>query len=113
MLKKFLMLLFLGLPFLMWAHIGMAEKPDSAICRMETINGNVVAVQDVNNITNFNDAQHEIKNTLAEIDAPELKQPYGDKAEQMLSDLILDKDVTVIRTRDKQGRAVGRVYQGA
>ncbi|MEO6588428.1 MAG: thermonuclease family protein [Pyrinomonadaceae bacterium] len=47
------------------------------------------------------------------IDAPEIKQEFGDKSQKKLSDLILGKDVTVIvRRRDSSNRYFGTVYFG-
>jgi hypothetical protein len=50
---------------------------------------------------------------LAEIDAPESGQPYGNKSKQALSGLIFGKDVRVdVQTTDRYGRTVGRPYVG-
>lgn len=47
---------------------------------------------------------------LAEIDAPEKGQPYGQKAKQALSDLVYGKIVKVIEVdRDRYGRVVARI----
>lgn len=51
--------------------------------------------------------------TLAEINAPESGQPYGNRSNQALSDLIFGTDVTVrVQTTDRFGRTVGRPYVG-
>lgn len=45
------------------------------------------------------------------IDAPELRQDYGEKSKKKLSDLIKGKDVTVIiRKKDSLGNFIGTVY---
>jgi hypothetical protein len=50
---------------------------------------------------------------LAEIDTPEKRQPYGNRARQALSALIYGKTVRVVEIdRDRYGRVVGRVYAG-
>lgn len=50
---------------------------------------------------------------LAEIDAPEKGQPYGQKAKQALSDLCFGKDVTGRKVAtDRYGRTVARIYAG-
>jgi Staphylococcal nuclease homologue/Excalibur calcium-binding domain len=48
---------------------------------------------------------------LAEIDAPEKRQPFGERSKQSLSDLVYGKRVEVKQEdRDHYGRIVGRVY---
>jgi micrococcal nuclease len=51
---------------------------------------------------------------LAEIDAPEIKQPYGAGAKQALSELILEKQVILhVQEVDRFGRTLARAYVGA
>jgi micrococcal nuclease len=46
---------------------------------------------------------------LAEIDAPEMKQPYGAGAKQALSELILEKQVILhVQEVDRFGRTLAR-----
>jgi endonuclease YncB( thermonuclease family) len=48
---------------------------------------------------------------LAEIDAPEKRQPFGERSKQSLSDLVYGKWVKVNQEDlDRYGRVVGRVY---
>jgi endonuclease YncB( thermonuclease family) len=48
---------------------------------------------------------------LAEIDAPEKRQPFGERSKQSLSDLVYGKRVKVNQQdRNRYGRVVGRVY---
>ena len=50
---------------------------------------------------------------LAEIDAPESKQPYGSEAKSALSDMILGKEVVVeYSKRDRYRRIIGNIYLG-
>ncbi len=50
---------------------------------------------------------------LAEIDAPERKQPYGAEAKQALYDLVLEKQVVLhVQEVDRYGRTLARVYVG-
>lgn len=73
--------------------------------------GRVVAVHDGDTITVLDNAHHQTEIRLAEIDAPELKQPYGDKSKQMLSALVFEKEVRIVRgVTDRYGRTIGRVY---
>ncbi|WP_341303546.1 thermonuclease family protein [Pseudomonas sp. TMP25] len=50
---------------------------------------------------------------LAEIDAPERKQPYGAEAKQALSDLVLEKQVLLhVQEVDRYGRTLARAFVG-
>ena len=47
------------------------------------------------------------------IDTPQMNQDFGDRSQKKLSDLILEKDATVIiRKRDSSGLYIGTVYCG-
>lgn len=55
----------------------------------------------------------QIKIRFAEIDAPELRQPFGQASKQALSDLIFGKDVDIqAQTVDRYGRTVALVLVG-
>lgn len=55
----------------------------------------------------------QVKVRLGEIDTPESRQPYGERAKQTLSDLTFGKPArVVVQDTDKYGRTVGRVYVG-
>ena len=76
----------------------------------------VVAIADGDTITArcpTQDAAHpyeQVKVRLAEIDAPELGQPFGRRAKQHLSDLCFQVEATIRpTTRDRYGRTVARV----
>lgn len=50
---------------------------------------------------------------LAEIDTPELRQPYGSQARQALASHIFSKTVTLtVKGRDDRGRTLARVKVG-
>jgi endonuclease YncB( thermonuclease family) len=52
----------------------------------------------------------ELKVRLECIDAPELKQPYGTRSKQTLSNLVFGRTVRVDdHGRDRYGRLLGRV----
>ena len=53
----------------------------------ETLTGRVVGVHDGDTLTLLVEGNRQIKVRLAGIDAPELSQPYGQKAKQALSNL--------------------------
>ncbi|MDQ3774129.1 MAG: thermonuclease family protein, partial [Pseudomonadota bacterium] len=53
----------------------------------------------------------QIKVRLAEIDAPEKRQPFGSRAKQAMSELVFGKTVGVVTVdRDRYGRTVGQVF---
>ena len=76
----------------------------------EIVTGRVVGVADGDTITvlDADKVQHKIR--LAGIDAPEKKQPFGNRSKESLSELTFDKTVAVETTkRDRYGRQVGKV----
>lgn len=79
-------------------------------CNAATIDGRVVGVADGDTVTvlDAEKVQHKIR--LSGIDAPEKKQPFGQRSKESLSDLVFSKSVTVeTDKRDKYGRNVGKV----
>ena len=57
--------------------------------------------------------KQQVKVRLGEIDTPESRQPYGQRAKQALSDLAYNKDArVVVQDTDRYGRTVGRVFVG-
>lgn len=77
------------------------------------ITARVVGVHDGDTITVLTWDKRQIKIRFAEIDAPELSQPYGKKAKQLLSRMVFGKDVSITpMTIDKYRRIVARVSQG-
>jgi endonuclease YncB( thermonuclease family) len=76
--------------------------------------GRVVGITDGDTLTLLYEGNQQVRIRLAEIDAPESRQPYGNRARQELSDLAFGKDVTVtVQDIDRYGRTVGRVYDGS
>ena len=71
----------------------------------ETVTGRVVGVADGDTITvlDADEVQHKIR--LANVDAPEKKQAFGNRSKESLSDLVFDKTVK----RDRYGRQIGKV----
>ncbi len=76
----------------------------------EELKGQVVAIADGDTFTLLVDKlQHKIR--LAEIDAPERAQPWGQRAKQALAEKIFQQNVLVqITGRDRYGRVLGRVF---
>ena len=78
-----------------------------------TFTGDVVGVADGDTITvlDADKVQHKIR--LAEIDAPEKAQPFGNRSKQTLSALVYGKAVLIVdQGHDRYKRTIGRVYQG-
>lgn len=76
----------------------------------EVLSGRIVGVQDGDTVTLLTSDKRTVKIRLAEIDAPELKQPYGQKSKQILSGLAFDKEAVVtVQDIDRYGRTVGRI----
>lgn len=75
-----------------------------------TYEGKVVGVSDGDTVTVLMSGRP-VKVRLAEIDAPEKRQPFGERSKQSLSDLVYGKQVKVNQQDlDRYGRIVGRVY---
>jgi endonuclease YncB( thermonuclease family) len=78
------------------------------------ISGVVVGVADGDTITVLDAAQQQHKIRFAFIDAPEKAQPYGQRAKQSLAERVYRQTVKVdVVEKDRYGRLVGRVWQGA
>jgi len=73
------------------------------------LKGRVVGVTDGDTITVLHDNRTDTVR-LVGIDAPEKRQPYGDRARRFTADLAFDRTVTVLTTgRDRNGRLLGEV----
>ena len=90
--------------------IAAAALALSAAAGAAQLYGTVVAVADGDTLTVLDAAQHQHKVRLSAIDAPERRQPYGERAKQHLVGLAHGKNVLVDWVkRDRYGRIVGRV----
>ena len=79
----------------------------------ESLDCRVIGIADGNTFSCRTNAGERLRVRLAEIDAPELKQPYGSQARQALSDHIFGKNVTLaVKGRDGLGRTLARVGVG-
>ena len=78
--------------------------------------GRVVAISDGDTLTLLvpdGASFKQVKVRLGEIDTPESRQPYGQRAKQALSDLAFNQQArVVVQDTDRYGRTVGRVYVG-
>ncbi len=73
--------------------------------------GRVVAITDGDTIKVLVDGREQRIVRLAEIDAPEKAQPWGNRARQKLSELVFSRDVVVRQTdTDRFGRIVAKVF---
>ena len=80
----------------------------------EQITGRAISVYDGDTITISDTLKKVHKIRLLFIDTPELKQPHGKQAKAFLSNLILNKQVTITWTkRDRYKRVLGVVTIGA
>lgn len=84
----------------------MSASAESFGCR-------VIGIADGNTFSCRTNVGERLRVRLAEIDAPELKQPYGSQARQALSDHIFGKNVMLeVKGRDGLGRTLARVGVG-
>lgn len=75
------------------------------------LQGKVVAVHDGDTITILDEQKKSHKIRLAQIDAPELHQPWGKNSKKSLSDSVYLKSVYVeVESIDRYGRQVGTIY---
>ncbi len=63
-----------------------------------TISGLVIAVADGDTVTLQTADNPKLKIRLAEIDTPEIRQPYGLEARRLLNDLVFNQTVQVKTT---------------
>jgi endonuclease YncB( thermonuclease family) len=76
----------------------------------EPMSGKVVAVGDGDSLTFVDDAGKKRRVRLAQIDAPESKQPYGAASRKSLAAICLRKAATVETVEaDSYGRVIGKV----
>lgn len=76
----------------------------------DTLTGFVVGIADGDTLTvlDANRQQHKVR--LAGIDAPEKKQPFGERSRQHLAALTFNRQVTVEwNKQDRYGRTVGKI----
>ena len=71
----------------------------------------VVAVYDGDTVTCIDENNQQQKIRLAEIDAPEAKQDFGQVSRQTLASMVFGKTVTVVDDgKDRYGRWIGHLY---
>ena len=73
--------------------------------------GKVIKVSDGDTITLLTDDKVSHKVRLNDIDAPEKKQPFGNKSRDNLASYIAGEIVTVkYKSKDRYGRVLGTIY---
>lgn len=82
----------------------------AAGCQAEVLAGRIVGITDGDTLTLLDEANVQYKIRLAEIDAPEKGQPFGQRAKQALAELCFQKPATARPVAsDRYGRTVARV----
>ena len=70
----------------------------------------VVGIADGDTLTVLCNGNEQVKIRLAEIDAPEKKQPFGKRSKKSLSGMCFQKQAEIKpQTKDRYGRTVARV----
>lgn len=104
-LKNFIWIL--ALLLLLFYSAGYNIPPDTPY---RQISGQVAYVIDGDTFQLSSHKLGDIRIRIAEIDAPELHQPYGQKAKSYLRDLIESKDVICnITEKDRYGRYIAKI----
>lgn len=111
MKKKVILLIVVLLGYFSAAnYISAEEKPKPKLNKGVAYHGKVIKITDGDTLTLLLiKTQYKIR--LAQIDTPEKRQPYGNKAKQALSDLVFGKHIKAkIETVDRYGRYVADIY---
>lgn len=78
------------------------------------IRARVVGITDGDTITVLTEQRREMRVRLAEIDAPERRQSFGDRAREMLSQIVFERQVRIVANgTDRNRRVIGRVFVGS
>jgi endonuclease YncB( thermonuclease family) len=82
----------------------------TGFCWAEEFSGRVVAVKDGDTIEVLHSFKAE-RIRLADIDCPEMGQPFGNRAKQLMGNLVFGKDVLIRSTgKDRYGRTIGEIF---
>lgn len=93
-------------PALVLAGVFLLSPPAPAA----ELHGRVVGVLDGDTVTVLDADKREHRIRLAEIDAPEKRQAFGQRSKQSLSELCFGATARVLsRGRDRYGRVLGRL----
>ena len=90
--------------------IALALLPAMPLAIAAELHVRVVGVNDGDTITVIDNSRNQYKVRLAGIDAPEKRQPFGDRSKQALSSLVFDRQVLIdLGKTDRYGRIVSKV----
>ena len=96
--------------FFISAALASTLTPFAAPALAATLYGQVVGVSDGDTVTVLVDGHSQVHVRIAGIDAPEKRQPYGQRSKQLMSDCAFGKEVAVEWKKiDRYGRTVGKV----
>jgi len=95
------------------AIIAALISTSSSAASLHTATGRVVGIIDGDTIDVLSPNKQRIRIRLAQIDAPEHGQPWGQRSKQALSALVYGKTVQLeISALDRYGREIANVYKG-
>jgi endonuclease YncB( thermonuclease family) len=112
----------IGLVSLSLGMLGGCDRAATAVSPVESrssiaasadaaFSARVVGITDGDTLTVVDEQKRQHTIRLAEIDAPERGQPWGDRAKQALSAFVFGKTISVQQTdTDRYGRVVGRLF---
>lgn len=96
--------------FLLRCRIVLITAAMITTAAAETIEGKIVGVADGDTITVLTAERRQVHVRLAEIDAPEKRQPFGVRSKQSLAGMCFGRPAIVNGNgRDRYGRTIGRV----
>ncbi|HFD86392.1 MAG TPA: nuclease [Gammaproteobacteria bacterium] len=79
-----------------------------------TVEARIVGITDGDTVKALIGEKQQWKVRLAEIDAPEKRQPWSKRAKQALASKIFGKNVRIIVSgKDRYGRYIGKIYLGS
>jgi endonuclease YncB( thermonuclease family) len=85
----------------------------SGVSAAETLTGRIVSVLDGDTVILLDGQQQQHRIRLAEIDAPEKTQAFGQRSKQSLSELAYGREATAnCQTVDRYGRSLCRITVG-
>ncbi len=92
------------------SHLAASDPAPTSDTETRILTGRVVGITDGDTLTLLVDRE-QVRVRLAQIDAPEIGQPYGKKAKAALSALAFRKQARVeVVDIDRYGRTVGEVF---
>jgi len=96
--------------FIFLFEIIVSTSNDYKLVKKETIIGKVIAITDGDTFKLLTVDSNQIKVRLANIDSPEKKQPFSNKAKEFVSNAIFNKIVTVhVLSKDRYRRYIANV----